>query len=119
MDGNEWTPRLATAAAATPITAEEGKRVAELMGCVACHSADGSTLGKVGPTWKGLFGHEVVFTDGGKTIADEAYLRESIKEPTAKVVRGFDKSDAGMPSYEGVITDAQTEALIAYIKSLR
>ncbi len=115
----DLTPRNPTAAVATPVTAEEGKRIAELMGCVACHSADGSTLGKVGPTWKGLFGHEVVFADGGKTIANETYLRESIKEPTAKVVRGFDKSDAGMPSYEGVISDAQIEALILYIKSLR
>ena len=110
---------MTTAAAATQVTVEEGKRIAELMGCVACHSADGSTLGKVGPTWKGLFGNEVVFADGGKTTANEAYLRESIKEPTARVVRGFDKSDAGMPSYEGVISDAQTEALILYIKSLR
>ena len=115
----DLTPRSPSAVAATPLTAEEGKRIAELMGCVACHSADGSTLGKVGPTWKGLFGHEVVFADGGKTIANEGYLRESIKEPTAKVVRGFDKSDAGMPSYEGVISDAQIEALILYIKSLR
>jgi len=115
----DLTPRSPTAAAATPLTVVEGKRIAELMGCVACHSADGSTLGKVGPTWKGLFGHEVVFANGGKTMADETYLRESIKEPTAKVVRGYDKSDAGMPSYDGVISDAQIEALILYIKSLR
>ena len=115
----DLTPRSPTAAVATPVTAEEGKRIAELMGCVACHSADGSTLGKVGPTWKGLFGHEVMFADGSKMIANEAYLRESIKAPTAKVLRGFDKSDAGMPSYEGVISDAQIEALILYIKSLR
>src|SRR6266571_242483 len=115
----DLTPRSPSAVAATPLTAEEGKRIAELMGCVACHSADGSTLGKVGPTWKGLFGHEVMFADGSKMIANEAYLRESIKAPTAKVLRGFDKSDAGMPSYEGVISDAQIEALILYIKSLR
>jgi cytochrome c2 len=115
----DLTPRTAKVDAATPVTAEEGKRIAELMGCVACHSADGSTLGKVGPSWKGLFGHEVVFADGGRRMATEDYLRESIKEPTAKVVRGFDKSDAGMPSYEGVISETQIEALILYIKSLR
>jgi hypothetical protein len=33
--------------------------------------------------------------------------------------RGFEKSDTGMPSYEGVISDAQIEALVLYIKSLR
>ena len=107
------------AAAATPVTAAEGQRISELMGCVACHSIDGSTLGKVGPSWKGLFGSERKFAGGGKTTANEGYLRESIREPSAKVVSGFEKSDTGMPSYEGIISDAQIEALILYIKSLR
>ena len=116
----DLTPRTsATLAAATPATPEEGKRVAELMGCVACHSSDGSTLGKVGPSWKGLFGRAVELAGGAKAVADEAYLRESITEPAAKVVRGFDQTDTGMPSYEGVISDAQIDALILYIKSLR
>jgi len=116
----DLTPRKTqVVAASTPATAEEGKRVWELMGCVACHSTDGSTIGKVGPTWKGLFGRPRVFADGSKTIADEAYLRESIREPAAKVVSGFEKSDAGMPSYEGVLSDAQIEALVLYIKTLQ
>lgn len=90
------------------------------MGCVACHSNDGTIVGKVGPTWKNLFGSEVRLAGGGgKVLADEAYLRESIKEPAAKIVTGFEKSEAGMPSYEGVITDPQIEALILYIKTLR
>ena len=115
----DLTPKAAGTAIATTVSAEEGKRVAELMGCVACHSSDGTVLGKVGPTWKGLFGSQVVFGDGSKRLADEAYLRESIKAPAAKVVRGFEKSEAGMPSYEGVMSDAQIEALILYLKTLR
>ncbi|HKS38546.1 MAG TPA: DUF6797 domain-containing protein [Verrucomicrobiae bacterium] len=107
------------AAVATLITVEEGKRLAELMGCVACHSADGSTLGKVGPSWKGLFGSERELLGGGRAVANEAYLRESIKEPAVKVVRDFEKSDTGMPSYEGVITDEQIEALVLYLKTLK
>lgn len=103
----------------TPVTAEEGKRLAELMGCVACHSSDGSSLGKVGPTWKGLAGSRVRFTDGATAVADSEYLRESIQKPTAKIVKDFDKSDAGMPSYEGILTDAQIDALVLYIESLR
>ncbi len=102
-----------------PINAEEGKKVSELMGCVACHSVDGSILGKSGPTWRGLFGSERPLANAGKAFADPDYLRESILNPTAKVVSGFDKSDIGMPSYEGVITDAQVESVILYIKSLR
>ncbi|MFN7141081.1 MAG: c-type cytochrome, partial [Limisphaerales bacterium] len=103
----------------TPVNATEGKRIAELMGCIACHSIDGSVLGKVGPSWKGLFGSDRLLVSGTKVSADENYLRESILDPAAKVVRGFDKSDTGMPSYEGVLTDAQVEALILYIKTLR
>ncbi|MBC8003634.1 MAG: c-type cytochrome, partial [Opitutaceae bacterium] len=115
----DLTPRKLQAVAAGPITASEGKRVSELMGCVACHSTDGSTLGKIGPSWKAVFGHERKFADGSKTVADEDYVRQSIREPTAKVVFGFDKSDAGMPSYDGVMTEAQIESLVLYIKSLR
>jgi cytochrome c2 len=88
------------------------------MGCVACHSLDGPTLGKVGPSWKGLFGSEVLLAGGVKTLADEAYLRESIREPGKKIVRDFEKSDTSMPSYEGVISDSQVEALVLFIKSL-
>jgi cytochrome c2 len=117
----DLTPRAMAAVEATPVTVEEGARLSELMGCVACHSTDGSTLGKVGPTWKGIFGsqREIGGKNKGKVLADEAYLRESIKEPTAKFVKGFEKSDAGMPSYEGVISDAQIEALILYLKTLK
>ncbi len=117
----DLTPRTLAAAEATPITVEEGARVSELMGCVACHSTDGSTLGKVGPSWKGIFGSEREIAGKGtlKVRVDEAYLRESIKEPTAKMVKGFEKSDAGMPSYDGVITDAQVEALVLYLKTLK
>ncbi len=117
----DLTPRTMAAAEATPITVAEGVRVAEMMGCVACHSTDGSTLGKVGPTWKGIFGSEREIAGKGnlKVLADEAYLRESIKDPVAKMVKGFEKSDAGMPSYEGVITDAQIEALVLYLKTLK
>ncbi|HEY2953542.1 MAG TPA: DUF6797 domain-containing protein, partial [Verrucomicrobiae bacterium] len=60
----DLTPKAIKAATVTRASAEEGKRVAELMGCVACHSNDGTVVGKVGPTWKGLFGSQVVFADG-------------------------------------------------------
>ncbi len=115
----DLTPRQATAAAATPVTAEEGKRLSELMGCVACHSLDGTSIGKVGPSWKGLFGSTVEFADGGKGPANEAYLRQSIREPAAKIVKGYEKSDASMPSYDGVMTDSQIESVVLYLKSLK
>jgi len=101
------------------VTVEEGQKLAQLMACVACHSTDGVTGAKVGPTWKGLFGSQREFKGGEPAIADEAYLRESMLEPAAKVVLGFDKNDTQMPSYGGVLTESQIQALVLYITTLK
>lgn len=115
----DLTPRAAVATAARPVTVDEGQRVATRMGCLACHSVDGSVTGRVGPSWKALAGSERVLANGGRRVADAAYLRESILNPAASVARGFDQTDAGMPSYAGVLTDAEIESVILYIQSLR
>ncbi len=116
----DLTPRVAALRTAeTPLTAGEGHRLSELMGCVACHSNDGSLLGKIGPTWKGLFGSRRAFADGTTTTADEDYLRDSIREPAHRIVLGYEHSEAGMPSYAGILSDDQVTALILYIESLR
>jgi glucose/arabinose dehydrogenase/mono/diheme cytochrome c family protein len=115
----DLTPRAAAATAARPVTADEGRRVATRMGCLACHSTDGSVTGRVGPSWKALAGSERVLANGGRRMADAAYLRESILNPTASVARGFDQTDAGMPSYAGVLTDAEIESVMLYIQSLK
>jgi glucose/arabinose dehydrogenase/mono/diheme cytochrome c family protein len=115
----DLTPRAAAAAASRPVTAEEGQRIATRMGCLACHSIDGSVTGRVGPSWKGLAGSERVLANVGKRMADPVYLRESIINPAASVARGFDQSDAGMPSYAGVLTDAEIDSVILYIQSLK
>ena len=60
---------------------------AEGFGCVSCHSVDGTP--GAGPTWAGLYGHEVTLADGTVVTADDAYIRESIMSPNAKVVEGF------------------------------
>lgn len=117
----DLTPRKAIAAAAVKATAEEGERLYQMFGCMACHSTDGTLVGKVGPSWKGLYGSEREIAKGqkGKFKADEAYLRESILTPSAKVVKGFEKFDTGMPIYSGILNDSQIESLILYIKSLK
>ncbi|HYR57277.1 MAG TPA: c-type cytochrome, partial [Chthoniobacteraceae bacterium] len=114
----DLTPKAAVAKASGPVSVEEGKRVYQMFGCMACHSTDGSMLGKVGPSWKGLFGSTRKFSDGTAATADEAYLRESIIEPSAKVVRGFEKLESGMPIYNGVLTDSQIASVIEFIKTL-
>ncbi|HCB99243.1 MAG TPA: hypothetical protein DEP78_13335, partial [Verrucomicrobiales bacterium] len=90
----------------------------ETMGCMACHSMDGSTSGRVGPTFAGLWGRSRSFVRGEDAAADEAYLRESILEPSRKVLRDYADSDIGMPSYQGVLSEWQVQSLIEWIKSL-
>lgn len=99
--------------------AEMAKLGAELVasqGCAACHNVTGDP-GGIGPTWKGLFNHEVELADGAKVTADEAYLTESIVNPMAKVVAGYQPI---MPaSYGQVLTADQVAYLVEYIKSLQ
>ncbi len=97
--------------AAAPAVAD-GARLAQSRGCVACHSADGAP--GVGPSWKGLFGAQRPLADGATAVADDAYLRESIRQPGAKVVAGFANL---MPPYTD-LTDDELGALVDYIKGL-
>ncbi len=99
-----------------PPTVEMGKTLSLTMSCIACHSIDGSKEGRTGPTWKGMFGSKREFTDGSSASANEKYIRESIIDPQRKIVKGY---APGMASYHGVLTDAQIEALILYIRSLK
>ncbi|MGH2598364.1 MAG: c-type cytochrome [Dehalococcoidia bacterium] len=89
-----------------------GRQLASAKGCVACHTATGGR--STGPTWKGLFGKRETLEDGSQVTVDEAYIRESVLNPNAKVVRGF---PAVMPQLP--VTEQELEALIAYIKSLQ
>lgn len=107
--------KLDSAAAAIP--GAEGKLLVEQKGCIACHSADGSKM--VGPSYKGIFGHKVVVETGGKEreiTVDDEYLKRSILEANADVVKGFPKGS--MPDYKSQLTDEQVEKIIEYIKSL-
>ncbi len=96
--------------------ADKGKKLYTDKGCVACHSVDGSA--RVGPSWKGIWGlkdHEM--SDGLKVVVDENYVRESILNPNAKIVKGF--PSGVMPPFQGVLNEDQVNALIEYIKSLK
>jgi cytochrome c1 len=111
--GGGGTP-APTAAAGSP--AALGKTIATQQGCAACHSAGGAS--GVGPTWKGIAGSTATFTDGSTAVRDDAYLRDSIANPDAKVVRGF--TPGIMPKTFGTsLTPAQIDALIEYMKTLK
>ena len=95
------------------IAAEGGQKLAASKGCVACHTTTGARL--VGPSWKDIFGKDES-TDKGPIHVDENYVRESILDPTAKVVTGYQPV---MPTFRGQISDPEIDELIAYIKSLK
>jgi cytochrome c oxidase subunit 2 len=89
-----------------------GQKLFSELGCVTCHRSD--TQGR-GPNLVGVFGKPVLLEDGRTVTADENYIRESILEPGAKIVKGFKPV---MPTFQGQVSDEQLNALVAYVKSL-
>ena len=94
-----------------PLSATGEKIFAEL-GCATCHRMD--TQGR-GPNLQGVFGKPVLLEDGRIVTADENYVRESILDPGAKIVKGFKPV---MPTFQGLVSEEQLNALVAYVKSL-
>jgi cytochrome c oxidase subunit 2 len=95
---------------------EQGRAHFQAKGCVACHSIDGQAKSNLGPTLKGVFGGKAELVAGGAAVRDENYLRESIENPMAKIVKGFNPV---MPTFKGQLSENEMGALIAYIKSLK
>ncbi|RNC71875.1 MAG: cytochrome c oxidase subunit II [Desulfuromonadales bacterium] len=94
-----------------------GRELLEKHGCLGCHSLDGTP--KVGPSLKGIWGRRVTVVTGGveRTITvDGEYLRRSIREPNADLVKGFPPV---MPSYAGRLTDAEVTAVVKFLEQLR
>ena len=102
---------LAAEAAQTP--EGRGQALVAANGCVACHSVDGAK--GIGPTWFQLAGSEVELVGGVIVVADDAFLSESILQPQAKIVAGFEGQQ--MPAYG--FTEEQVADILAYIKTLR
>jgi cytochrome c oxidase subunit 2 len=81
--------------------------------CATCHSVDGSN--NIGPSWKDLYGAERSFNDGSSLVADDNYIRESIYNPGAKIVQGYQNQ---MTPFMGVLGDDDVANIIAYMKSI-
>jgi len=91
---------------------ETGKLLFTSLGCSTCHRFD---IQGRGPNLTGIYNKPVLLEDGRTVIADENYVRESILNPTAKIVNGFKPV---MPTFQGIVSDEQLNALVAYVKSL-
>ena len=94
--------------------AERGKRWFSdpRYNCNSCHSVDGSR--QVGPTMKGVYGHDQEIENGPTVKVDEAFLTESIKAPMAKIAKGYPPAMPPLP-----VTDAEISDIIEYIKTLK
>lgn len=82
--------------------------------CSQCHTVDGTA--NVGPSFKGLWGESQALKDGSSATADENYIRESILEPSVKIVAGYENV---MPSFKGKLKEEEITAIIEYLKTLK
>ena len=96
---------------AGPLSAT-GEKIFGELGCSTCHRSDSQGRG---PNLQGVFGKPVQLEDGRTVTADENYLRECILDPGSKRVKGFQPI---MPTFQGLVSEDQVNALVAYVKSL-
>jgi len=96
----------------TQSMAQAGGAMFEQLGCASCHRDDSQARG---PALGGLAGRPVQLQGGTVVVADDAYLRESILNPQAKIVAGYQPI---MPTFQGLVSEEGLLQLMAYIKSL-
>jgi cytochrome c oxidase subunit 2 len=93
--------------------ASAGQKLFADLACNTCHRPDAQGRG---PVLHNLFGKTVELTSGERVVVDEAYIRESILNPQAKVTVGFQPI---MPTFQGLVTEEGLLELIEYVKSLK
>jgi cytochrome c oxidase subunit 2 len=91
---------------------DTGRALFAQLGCATCHRSDAKGRG---PSLVDIYNSPVHLEDGRTVTADENYVRESILDPTAKIVNGYKPV---MPAFQGIVSDEQLNALVAYVKSL-
>ena len=116
-----WYKLAPGAAVATPVAGVKvypGLSIIKQNGCTACHSFDGTKI--VGPSFKGIYGSKTTVLVNGKeeqVTVDDNYILESIYEPNAKIVKGFQPNL--MQPFKDIITKEQVKDIAEYIKSLK
>ena len=98
---------------ASDTPAAAGEKLFTDLACSSCHTNDAAARA---PQLKGAFGGTVTLANGTTAVVDEAYIRESILNPQAKIVAGFQPI---MPTFQGLVTEEQLLQIIAYVKSLK
>ena len=103
-----------TTSAAPAGDATKGKALYTSLGCIGCHSLDGSK--GTGPTFKGLAGSKVALTNGQSVVADPAYLEKSIENADADVVQGYSPGIMSAVIKNGAVPQADVQDLVAFIQ---
>jgi len=114
---DEWYIDTTAAAKIMATPGAAGLQVLRDNGCIACHSLDGSKL--VGPSYKGIMGHEVEVITNGKektVLVDAEYIKNSIYNPDEDLVKGFNKGL--MRSYKDELSEDEVEKIIVYLETL-
>ena len=112
MEPSEYQTWLSGGAPEGSLASTGAKLFADLA-CNTCHRPDAQGRG---PVLEGLFGKTVALQSGETITVDEAYVRESILTPVAKITAGFQPI---MPTFQGLVTEEQLLALVEYVKSLK
>jgi cytochrome c oxidase subunit 2 len=113
MDPSDYAAWLSGSSDANANPVVAGEKLFTEKACNTCHQGDGK--GRA-PSLNGVYGAKVLLADGATVTADDAYLRESILDPKAKIVAGYQPL---MPTFQGQMTEEQILSLTAYIKSLQ
>ncbi len=112
MEPTEYQAWLSGGAGEMSMSAR-GQRAFNDFACNTCHMTD---AGGRGPSLNGLYGSQVTLASGATVVADDAYLRESILNPQAKLVAGYQPL---MPTFQGLVNEETLMGLIEHIKSLQ
>jgi cytochrome c oxidase subunit 2 len=93
--------------------AAAGEKLFSDLACNTCHRPDARGRG---PVLNNLFGEEQLLQNNERVVVDEAYIRESILQPAAKITAGYQPV---MPTFQGLVSEEGLLELIEYIKSLK
>ncbi len=108
-DYHRWT-QLSTSGMSM---AQNGERLFASMGCNACHSGQAAARG---PNLAGVYGARLQLASGSSVTVNDAYLRDSILNPSQNVTAGYAPI---MPTYQGQISEDGLIDIVEYIKSLQ
>jgi cytochrome c oxidase subunit 2 len=92
--------------------AQNGERLFASLSCNACHNGKPDARG---PSLANVYGSKLALSSGGTVLADDAYLRESILNPSQHITQGYAPI---MPTYQGQVSEEGVIALVEYIKNL-